>query len=137
MLVDTSGTSVDESGEYPAFADVVAHYLTPGDSINLVTHVPSFVNPDIAGRESLNRAPTSDEVFDGKVHPNRPPEFSYCATGMFDSPDDVTFGVTWEKNPEYQVDFYKTHPNAAGFKSDETGAISYQYLVFDMAVTSQ
>jgi cyanophycinase len=138
--MDISQIHVDAHSTYFSAQNVVVHYLTNGDIINLQSMAITFspTKSAMSGHEKYAHALTSDDVFYGSSRTSgRKPEFVRIATSIFDSRlESSTSGHTSEKHPTFTVTMARTGHDAEGWverkSSFHTDITSYKNMYLEI-----
>ena len=108
-FADLTAAVIDDSGTYWRIDNVKTHYLTEGDTINMVDRQVTIADfkETIRGREQWQLARVSYKIFNGNADdPTSEPKFVRVGTSLVDCTEsDRTFGDTEDSGPMFRVDF--------------------------------
>ncbi|CAH1272462.1 Hypp4856 [Branchiostoma lanceolatum] len=124
MMVDISSAVISTSRDFD-IKDAVISYLTEEDRVNFATKQVTFApwKQSLSGNERFDHAVGSDDIFGSPYAPYRKSrEWNRVATSLFNSRlDDIVYGRTYEKNPQFEVCLYENPLCKQVVMSNEAG----------------
>ena len=136
FMANISRSSVDPGAPYWRITEVLTHYLTEGDTINLSNGEVKIDGwkRNLKGREKYEQPLSSEKIFNGnRDTPNNKPEFVRVSGSLFDSyRDDQTWGRTEKSGPVFRVKFYKSGADGFGGYSPTHGGWRISYTNMDI-----